>query len=411
MEAYSSQVEHLARPMVEHMLRLWREIITDRSEEDGSLEDESALAASGLLQAVQTVVNELFKANKLDVLFALNDLLMPLLDMLFNKEGPTLEFLEEAFSLFGDLIVAYEGHVATLPAMWHIYAKMMHTIQDAAMDYMPSATVRAPPLSAARAHVCRRAGIRACGHTARHRCMRALIPPPAVQYPVDALYSYAPDRFAAPADPDTGIDNAALLCSTAAFVESHASESERGLMTRLIISMLHNCRGRVDRLIPGIIALYGKSSQDAHTVRARTRARAHQPRARCCHRTAPPPLVPPPPLCVAEVVALSVLHRGGVLPHLQRAAHHQRHGGSRLDAAHLCRLVCGPARGLLPALPRLQAQHARLDVHPAPAARLAARLTRAHPAAGLCRHREPPDSVRGAAEEGGDPARAGGRRG
>lgn len=88
-----------------------------------------------------------------------------------------------------------------------------------------------------------------------------------LMYPLDCLYGYAPARFAAVADPTTGLDHATMLCQLAASIEDRADEAERGWMCRVIISMLHNCRGLIDRVIPGLARLYGATSRKAHTVR------------------------------------------------------------------------------------------------------------------------------------------------
>jgi hypothetical protein len=86
--------------------------------------------------------------------------------------------------------------------------------------------------------------------------------------------SYAPSRLACGVDPDTGADNAGLLCSAAAFVESKSDERERGYLTRAMVGLLHHCRGLVDRLVPGIASLYAKAVCTGHTQMLRSQAGA-----------------------------------------------------------------------------------------------------------------------------------------
>lgn len=317
IEVYAERIPDLAVAIVGKLLTVFADTLKERDEEDGGLADEASLAGEGALTAIRSVIDALLESKRMDVLLAVIGQVWPLLTHVFDADGSGAvsgvysEFYEAAFDMAGDIMIALgpevppgtpalpdPGQAVPLnPEPWKLYLRMMATYSKHALDYTMSLIVSlcrgrslmqpaVPPSTAASRLlcVCPATSLRPLScplfnsiHPPSLPCLSLplpLCPLPPLQYPVDTLMSYAPERFSAPVDPATGADNARVLCEAAAFVEGHADEHERGLFTRLIIGLLHNCRGRVDRLLPGIVTLYAKAVCTGHTQLLRSQAGA-----------------------------------------------------------------------------------------------------------------------------------------
>jgi hypothetical protein len=231
LQVYESHLPTIVMPIMSKLVQIFEDIVPPVAlGPDGvpltieDCDDESSLAAEGLLEAISAVLNILHGGGHTDTLKSILHLVWPLVDRLFVNEGRTLEFLHEAFELFGDIIVALDDDAPTYPQVWSIYSRMMHTYMDCGLDYTHD-----------------------------------------LLYPVDALMSYAPDLFTS-TDPATGMDPTGLLCQAATVVEQRADERERGWMTNIMMSLMHFCRGKVDRFVPGIVSMYSTGIIRAHTV-------------------------------------------------------------------------------------------------------------------------------------------------
>jgi hypothetical protein len=233
IRVFSDEMPAMAQPVVTTLTQLWDTIVASGSGEDGELEDEAALAGEGLISTIQTVLNILQESDRKDVLLAILPQVWTLIDKLFRSEGLLMEFAQNGFSLLGDCVVALEESVETTPQAWALYRVMMEAFKTNLLDYVGD-----------------------------------------LAYPVDALQSFAPKRFACALDPTNGWDNAGALCEAAVMVEANQGEYERGLFTRIMISTLHWCNGLVDRAVGGLACLYAKGARTAHTQFLRSQCAA-----------------------------------------------------------------------------------------------------------------------------------------
>jgi Importin-beta N-terminal domain len=274
IECYQESIPALALGIVTKLIKVFSEVIREgRDETDGGLADEASMAGEGALQAIRAVLDGLLESKNRALYLQVVQQCWPLLDFLFTADtthalaegsemaaianaaaaatGGTVvgiggvamtEFFNEALDLYGDIIVALSGEIGDesntvddlVPVtdhLWVLLPKVLLCYTSGALDYT-----------------------------------RDLL------YPLDCLMQYSKSRLSAARDPATGLDNAALLCNAAAFVEAKTDERERGYFSKIIIGLLHFCRGLIDRLVPGIATLYAKAALFGHTKLLRSQA-------------------------------------------------------------------------------------------------------------------------------------------
>lgn len=225
-EAYYKLLPHIARDLLSQLVKLWVESLPAPDANPLDIDDENALLGDGLLSTVQVILFQLMQSDHCDVIVANTDIMFELIASLFQKEGPTLEYVDSGFDIFSDMLVAMEGRVAEMGAMWDLYARMIDFYSTSAAD-----------------------------------CTEIMLTP------VDCLCAYAPDRFTAEKDPTTGLDNVHLLLHAMRTAEEKGDDHERGWMIRMWLTVLHNCRGKVDRALPDLLATYAPLAATSHLVR------------------------------------------------------------------------------------------------------------------------------------------------
>jgi hypothetical protein len=223
-DAYYDALPDIAVSLIEKLVNLWMASLGDM--EDGDTDaDAGGMFGEGLLSTVQTVIYQLLESKRMDTITACAPHVWRLCESLTVTEGPTLDYLDSAFEIYGDMIVSLEDTVTEIPEVWALYPRIINLYTSCALDYTSS-----------------------------------------LLYPLDCLCVYSPERFATEVDPTTGLDNVKILVTAAAFVEDKADEEARGFMTRILTAVLHYCRGMVDRVVPALTNLYANCLLHSHTV-------------------------------------------------------------------------------------------------------------------------------------------------
>mmetsp|Transcript_26855 Transcript_26855/g.78167 ORF Transcript_26855/g.78167 Transcript_26855/m.78167 type:complete len:545 (-) Transcript_26855:507-2141(-) len=180
----------------------------------GEEDDEAAMAASQCIEAIDTVLGTVQSSDRAAEIHAtVEPHLLHLLAMIFEQSGEFLEYLETALEILIHMTfvppVVSPNVVAVLPAISYAFHKW-------AYDYIPN-----------------------------------MVPP------LDNIIGRAPDAFLASAAPD-GTSYLDIVLGMVEKVYSNGGRSnERECMsaTYLLMSLMHNCPGRIDHAMPSVIGL------------------------------------------------------------------------------------------------------------------------------------------------------------
>jgi hypothetical protein len=240
IDVYSQQMPSLAGPMTTKLIAIFHQLISSKQtkspsgsprtedEEDAALDDETALAAEGILASTQTMIAALVDEEKTTlVLDVIAPLIWDLLDQLFVTSGPCLEFLDQALSMYGQLCEVAEDKICTSPKVWTVFQKMMITYKEAGSDYLDE-----------------------------------------LMYPLDCIVSYGGPVLCNPNAPFLQ-----TLLSSIEWTNAHLEEESQATFSRIIVSMLHHCRGMLDHMVEKIILLYLQTFE---------KARTNKLKANCC---------------------------------------------------------------------------------------------------------------------------------
>ena len=239
---YHAELLELAGPIAQAIgalaSRLMRAAI-DGDEDNQAASEEAAMAAEGCCQIIKIVVDKLqappgpgphasplwaegAAVLRRDVVPHVWQLLESMLDV---EKGDGNEFLDEALAITFSLYDALELELCQCPAAWSMFVRIQRYIARHAADDV-----------SAWSSVCD-AAIAAAGPFG---------------------------RFHGP-DPATGLDAADELIQCIEAVEQSHSEDACETAARVVLSLLHYCRGGLDRVLQRIVAIYSAGMLEGKT--------------------------------------------------------------------------------------------------------------------------------------------------
>ncbi|CAN0180773.1 unnamed protein product, partial [Ectocarpus sp. 13 AM-2016] len=176
----------------------------------GSDDDDAAMAASQVIEAVSTVLQS---TKAVPELFpAMESHLLPMLAQVFSEDGDLMEYIENACDVLSFL--TYYG-AGISEQLWSVFPMLYRTWDKWAFDLISNMAV-----------------------------------------PIDNYISRGTDVFIAgrSAEGDRYIEMLLDMCGRV-MKDERQSEKEARTAVQLTMVVLHNCKGRIDEYIPPILAM------------------------------------------------------------------------------------------------------------------------------------------------------------
>jgi len=200
---------------------------------DGSEDDEAAMAACQCIEAISTVLDTIIKADHHGpMLIQAQPFLLPVLRLVLSTDGNYLEYLESALEIltfvtyYAEVKVdktdmaavqaAQQEQVQALAPYLEMFPLLVHAFHHYAYDYMSN-----------------------------------------MMSPIDNLIGYTSDIFISSCEPNSGESYVQMVLGMANKVYTSGTNSTREAIagTHLLMSLLHNCHGKVDVYLTPILDL------------------------------------------------------------------------------------------------------------------------------------------------------------
>lgn len=244
VKVYSDSLQSLAGPIAAKVGQLFHKFVANilSNEDDGTANaelDEVVMSAGGCLDIFSSLLNELLTSNNQDLAIAeVFPHLWNVITLLLSPEGQELDMVENGLDLAGDAFnILGEEKLPLVPDAWNILVQGCRFICD--------------------------------GNA------YALVP---FMLPADSciIYGWKSNMFAGP-NPATGVDYAVELVNVIGYFEGEGGqrsedEDSRQIASKLAVSLLHHCRGQIDRVLPRIVTMYANALLNSVTMKLKKAA-------------------------------------------------------------------------------------------------------------------------------------------